>query len=226
MAIKLRNRAGKVLFLLIMISLVALTVNALEECQRVTPPGDIPCMLITPYDPDLGCANYTIRYFNSSGDNLANKTMGSLGVTGQCNVTFNYTTAGTYPYNISTGDTGVVLIQPEGRFMAYSAIGIIMIGITVLFGILAMNTKQVYAKIMLSIVTLFMIVSDFFIIARMFEIVNPAETGMVKVFDTFYFIAIQFFWIILLIVVFYTLMITFFWMKNIPLRKRQKREMS
>jgi hypothetical protein len=110
--------------------------------------------------------------------------------------------------------------------MAYSAIGIIMIGITVLFGILAMNTKQVYAKIMLSIVTLFMIVSDFFIIARMFEIVNPAETGMVKVFDTFYFIAIQFFWIILLIVVFYTLMITFFWMKNIPLRKRQKREMS
>lgn len=100
--------------------LLAPLVMGYDECKRVTPPGDIPCRVTTTWVPPSACNTYFAIIFNSSGDNVSTLGLSALGSSGFCMFNFTITTAGDYPYNISTGDTGNILVQGDDEMASLS----------------------------------------------------------------------------------------------------------
>lgn len=104
--------------------LVIPIVSALEDCQREIRPDDVPCLIITPITTDA-CSTVTITIFNNTPTLLATRTMAAFGSTGRCNTTFNFTAAGDYLFNFSTGDSGRITVDPEENFFFLYLIGIL-----------------------------------------------------------------------------------------------------
>ena len=88
---------------------------ALEQCEDIIEPEDIPCLIVTTWDYPDACNLYTLDLYNESGDTIQSFTMGDIGI--YCNTTFNYTNTGQYYYNISSGDTGSILVGAENLML-------------------------------------------------------------------------------------------------------------
>jgi hypothetical protein len=87
-------------------------VHAIEECQRVQDPQDIPCYIISSWHPSedvagASCSDYNLSIINGSGVIIQNHTWGDYFPA--CNVTFNLTTSGNYQYNSSLEDGNIVV---------------------------------------------------------------------------------------------------------------------
>ncbi len=104
---------------------LALGASALQECKSIQGPGGIPCRVSTTWDPG-NCIDFNVTIFNSSGDNLTTFLMSEYGSTGFCQFSFNFTTRGTYPYNITTGDTGSILVEGADEMASLSVVAFLM----------------------------------------------------------------------------------------------------
>jgi hypothetical protein len=100
---------------------------AIEECQKQMSASDIPCLVISTWHYPLACNNYNVDISNSSGMNIAILNMGDFGASGFCNFTFSNMTAGSYAYNISSGDSGSITVKEDNMIIGLVAgIGIVI----------------------------------------------------------------------------------------------------
>jgi len=110
------------------------------------------------------------------------------------------------------------------REMSYITIGVILAVVTFVFAFLSTKVKHWALQIGLSLFTIVMIIFDFFISARIIEIVDSAQTGMIYYLDTFFKIGVTFFRFALAGTVIFLI---YYMYKHIivsPYKKRQERE--
>lgn len=108
-----------------MLLFVTPLVGALEECQRVQNPTDIPCTIRSSWLPSTGCSE-TFYIFNETGGNIYNLSWAASPPF--CNVTWNYTDQATYIYNSSI-EAGVITVASTDFFI----MGILLIPIILAF---------------------------------------------------------------------------------------------
>lgn len=179
-----------IIFLLIPIA------YGIEECQRIIEPTDIPCRITTTWEYPLGCGNYTTIIYSEEGTQLNLMNLSSFGNTGFCNFTFNYTEKGSYIYNISSGDTGGILVQVDKMNMSI-ILGIGIICAVFLFFILKLENEHFLLKYFLifEIITMLSIIPSVFTINDPSLIFHKAYTRFLIVFwfyvGTFFFYKIM-----------------------------------
>ncbi len=212
----------KWILLILMVLLMFQIVNALTDCKGTMFPSDMPCILFGSWIPENECGSYEAKFYNQTPALLDTRTLGNYSILGLCNQTFNYTKIGSYYINFSYGDT--MRVNVEADEMSYITIGIILAVITFIFAFLATKVKHWALQIGLSLFTMVMIVFDFFISARIIEIVDSAQTGMIYYLDTFFKIGVTFFRFALASTVIFLL---YYMYKHIivnPIKKRENRE--
>ena len=99
---------------------------ALEECQGVMSPGDVPCMVISTWQIP-SCTTETIQIYKSNTTLIDTKTMSNWGVSGRCNATWNYSTIDSYVLNWSSGDSSKIIIEEDNNMLIALVIGISLI---------------------------------------------------------------------------------------------------
>ena len=92
---------------------------ALDECEEVIKPGEVPCRVTSTWVYPNACNTYTITLYEDSLG-IQNYTMDDFGI--YCNITFNYSDKGSYYYNVSSGDSGSILIKGEDEMASLSVI--------------------------------------------------------------------------------------------------------
>lgn len=96
------------------------------ECQRETYITDVPCIVITSWEYSTDCINNSVTIYNSTGESLTVKSLGDYGNTSLCNFTFNYSSTGTYPYNITSNDSGVINVINVTGEAGMASLGVIL----------------------------------------------------------------------------------------------------
>ena len=144
----------KIQLLLMLILIPIATATVMQECERIHSPGNIPCRVTTTYALE-SCNTYDAKIYNSSGSLLAIKDLGDFGI--YCNFTFNFTKPGDYYYNVSTGDTGQILLKEEDNMIIGMLIlAPLIFGLFLLIGAFSLSQEHAPLKIflfLLSIVT-------------------------------------------------------------------------
>lgn len=116
--------------IIIMLILSVGIVYGLEDCKDLMVSTDPPCIVKSSWEFHP-CDAEEVRIFNSTGDLLTNLTLGDYGDTGRCNITFNFTTIGSYTLNWTTGDSSHIIIQVDDEM--HVAIAIVLSVFSVLF---------------------------------------------------------------------------------------------
>jgi len=213
--------------LIILISLMMVqVVYSLKDCKGIMNPSDLPCILYGSWIPDNSCDTYEARIFNETPILINTRTLGTYGIIGRCNTTFgiypNETRVGSYSINFTYGDT--MRVNVEADDMNFIAIGLMLGIVTFIFAYLATKVKHWALQIGLSLFTMVMVIFDFFISARIIEIVDSAQTGMIYYLDTFFKIGVVLFRFALAGTVIFLI---YYMYKHIivnPLKKRQEKE--
>lgn len=127
-----------ILYILILVSLVSLAYG-INECTGIVEPKAVPCQVTTtwPY-PEL-CSNYTATLINITGIIIDTYQLDSFGI--YCNFTFNHSQVGNYYYNISSGDTGLIIVEAKDD-MASLSITIFIVLITIGVFILPFKVRK------------------------------------------------------------------------------------
>jgi len=115
-------------------------------------------------------------------------------------------------------------VNVEVEEMSYVTIGIILGIITFMFAFLATKVKHWALQIGLSLFTMVMVVFDFFISARIIEVIDSAQTGIIHYLDTFFFIGVTLFRFALAGTVVFLIYYMYKHIITNPLKKRQERE--
>ena len=174
---------------------------ALEECKSPTPTIDIPCRVTMWYPLASGCATYSAIIWNDTGHNITYLPLEDFGGSGLCSFNFTENRTGSYPFNVSNGDTGVVLV--ENNRMWLIAILLIPLGIAFMFLYWA-NTLQDKEEVikwflrMLSFLMLFVTFAGANIVINL----NPGFEGLQSLYN-FYWIGWLFWLMIALFLVFF-----------------------
>ena len=115
-------------------------VTAIQDCNGVITSSEVPCSIISSWQFPNDCNTYTVKIYDQEPNLLDTRTLGSYGITGRCNITFNYTTIGSYLLNWSTGDSSKIIVEEDNNMLLAMVIGIIcIIG---LFIFLTITTKE------------------------------------------------------------------------------------
>jgi len=115
--------------------------------------------------------------------------------------------------------------EPGGEpMMAYATIGLIMIGITFLFAWFAARAKSIAIQMGLSLITIVMVVFDFFMSARIMEAVDSSQVGLIGYLDTFYGVAVMIMQFVMWAVLIFILWFIYKLLKDAPRRKREAKE--
>ena len=205
-----------------MVLLLIPLVSGIEDCLGTMNPPDVPCSVISSWQFPNNCTTYTINVYNETPILLDTRTMADYGITGRCNITFNYSKVGSYLLNWSSGDSSKIIVEVDS--MSYITIGILLGIITFVFAYLTTKVKHWFLQIALSLFTLMMIFFDFFISARIIEIIDSSQTGMIYYLDTFFKIGVIIFRYALASTIVFLI---YYMYKHIlvnPERKRKERE--
>jgi hypothetical protein len=116
----------KCLIILLMFLLIVSVVNALENCKREMNSGEIPCRQLSSWDYPNDCNTYTVSIYISNSTLLDTRTMDNYGII-NCNITFNYTSQGSYFLNFSSGDTAIIIIEEDANMLIALVIGVSLI---------------------------------------------------------------------------------------------------
>jgi hypothetical protein len=135
-----------ILFILFLFIIMIPQSLAIQECKKINPSKDIPCLITTTWQPPNDCESYSIKIFNVSGDlltNGTNTTLGKFGMTGFCNYTFNMTDYGSYTYNLTTGDTGNIILEDETQMIVGIMILVpMLLSLVFLIGALMITSEE------------------------------------------------------------------------------------
>lgn len=139
-----------------LILLVLPLVVGLEECKGVVEPEDIPCRITSTWAYD-NCSNNSVTIYADNGSLVETKILGKYGETALCNFTFNYTSKGTYTYNVSSGDTGVVIVEVKMITIAM-IIGLSCIAFLFLYFSFNLDNEHFLLKILLIFFSLYAVI--------------------------------------------------------------------
>lgn len=150
-------------------------VHGMEECQREESPSSIPCNIISSWDYANDCTTYNITIYNGTGQEIQNRSLEDFGQSPFCNVSFNISTKGTYSYNISSGDTGTIIIKDMVDDMILSLgviIGTSVIAFLLLYFTFNIDKEYYLFKLLVS----FFAMSCFIIIAKLGHTISVGQT--------------------------------------------------
>src|SRR3990167_7404715 len=104
------------------------------DCEEVVTTTNIPCQIITAYKYTNACNTYTIKFYNSTPTLVGQKLLNNYGATGRCNTSFNFTEVDSYIFNISSGDSGRIIVEVDETMnlaitIALTAFSIVFVGI-------------------------------------------------------------------------------------------------
>jgi len=177
-----------ILSIIILLSMIPVAIG-IEECQRVVEPEDIPCSAITTWAYPLPCINYSVEIFNQSGNSLQILNLTSYGTTGLCSFNFTHSTKGTYVYNVSSGDTGVVVVEVKNMLIA------LIIGIAVICGVLfwfasMLSDEHIFFKILIYAGSIYMltIIPSAFIVNDVTIILYKSFMRLIQIFVVYIFV--------------------------------------
>lgn len=167
----------KLYIILYMIILIPL-VYSLDECERELETFDIPCRVTSTWDYPNACNTYEVTIYNNNGTALNTISLDTFGI--YCNFTFNYSDEGTYYYNVSSGDTGSILVKKDMEMIyRYLVYGGYLLVVLVLIGFMHLfkqdkGTPMVYGTIAsaLSFIMTAVLISGFNIFYGVTFIVN------------------------------------------------------
>ena len=172
--------------ILLIITLMIPLVTSLEECQRVVEPDDVPCAAITLWQYPNDCSTYMVNLFNQSGVLLEQVNLTTYGSTGFCQFNFTHETKGTYVYNITSGDSGIVVVEVKNMIMA------LIIGIAVICGILLwfahmLNDEHIFLKIIIIVgcISMLTIIPSAFIINDATIVLHKAYMRLLTIFSIY-----------------------------------------
>lgn len=137
-----------------------------------------------------------------------------------------------YKININATKSGAIESTSTGfltklggeKYMAYAVIGLVMMGITFLIGIFALKSKNSIAQISLTLLTILMIASDFFITSRIINAVDPTQLMLIGQMEKFYSIAIQVLKLGIWVMAFFTLYLIYKFWKSLPSQRKRRME--
>jgi len=201
-----------------MLLVVVSVVTAIDECQDAVNPSDVPCTILSSYQYGNGCGTYQVKIYNNTPALIDTVHMTDYGVTGYCNITFNYSTQGTYFLNFSAGESATVKVEEDS--MAFVAVSIILLGLLVAVIYTATKVKGQWMQIFLSLIGLVLITLTFYFSASIIHISYPQYTGLEDVFWTFYGICTTLIWVSM---AFAIVVLIFQLFKNFMLDERRKR---
>lgn len=116
--------------------LLVCVVNAIEDCEKEMLPDDIPCMIISSWSYSE-CNSSQAFIYNSTPTLITTRNFTNYGSTnGRCNFTWNYSSTGSYIWNVSNGDTGRIIVRYERDPMASLGIIIFVMALTAILFIL------------------------------------------------------------------------------------------
>ena len=103
-----------------MVLLLIPIVSAIDHCESEMMPGEIPCMVVSTWDYPGDCNAYQVSIYDETPSLLTTLNMSLYGVTGRCNVTFEYTERGSYTLNFTSSDAGTIIVNDsENRYYLY-----------------------------------------------------------------------------------------------------------
>lgn len=139
---------------------------SLEECKRVQETDGIPCRVTTTWQPPNACNTYDVQIFNDHGLLIENLTLGTFGNSGFCQFNFTQTSLGSYPYNITNGDTGNVNVIPvqETKMLSVIIGFVFIIAVLIWMGIIGQNVVMKFLPFSLALMEFIMLV--FIILAQ------------------------------------------------------------
>lgn len=207
---------------LIMVLMATQLVYGIKDCESIMNPSDLPCLILSSWEYPNDCNTYTVNIFNETPALLSTIIMGDYSEIGKCNITFNYSKTGSYFLKFSSGDTAIINVEADE--MAYITIGILLGIITFVFAFFTVKVKQWGIQIALGLLTLVMIVFDFFISARIIEIIDSTQTGIIHSLDTFFFIAVTLFRFALAGAIIFLIYYMYKYVLISPFRKRRIKE--
>ena len=145
--------------ILIMLLLTVAITSALDNCERVMNPSDIPCRQLSSWTYPNACNTYTVSIYQSNTTLLDTRTMGDYGI-GKCNITFNYTSLGSYLLNFSSEDTAIIIIGEDEDMILGIVLGVGIISALLLFFAFKLDDEHIVLKIlfMISSITLLILI--------------------------------------------------------------------
>ena len=188
-----------ILTFLIIIATVQIA-YATEECQGIIEPNDVPCVIKSSWEYD-NCNSTQVKIFDSSPSLLEIRNFTEFGSSKRCNITWNYSTEGSYFWNVTNGDTGTITVEVEDEMASLTVmlfIGIItaaifFIGIKVNF-----TENEVANFIIKRCIILFGL---FILTLDMAMIMTVSDTGGLGLQSELY----RFLWIILWVIRIYAI---------------------
>jgi hypothetical protein len=161
------NKKIITLLLFILIPLVL----GIDECQPVMSPSQARNCQITSSWTYLNCSAEIMQVYNETGIWQINYTFQDYGNTSLCKTDWNISTLGTYNYVITSGDTGIILVEAQN--MLSIIIGLISIAGIFLF--LAVRTQRIGLKIIGYIISFIQIlfISFLMYINELGDALNP-----------------------------------------------------
>lgn len=104
---------------------------AIDECKPVMSIEEADnCTVTTTWDYPNSCDSYQANVYNSNGTYLQNTNLTDFGQSHYCFFYWNLSNAGSYYYNISSGDSGSIIVEAENLIQN------IIIGIGIIAGLL------------------------------------------------------------------------------------------
>jgi len=98
------------LYLTLLIVLVPM-LYAVENCEKIIEPQDIPCRIVSAWNYTIPCNSHTAKVYNNSGINVINYTFQDYGNSLLCYFLFNYTTRGSYNIITDVDDNGEIIVR-------------------------------------------------------------------------------------------------------------------
>ena len=113
---------------MIIILLLIPTATALLMCEEVITPNDIPCAIISTWDYKE-CSTRQAKIYNSTPALVLTKNFSDYGASTRCNITWNITDIGSYIWNVSTGDSGHIIVEVDETMTLAVVIGLTLFSI-------------------------------------------------------------------------------------------------
>lgn len=168
---------------------------AIENCDKITEPNNIPCRIVSAWAYSPPCSNYISYIYNSTGGSVANYTFENHGISGLCSFNFNISTAGSYNFIVSNGDNGEIIVRYVNMLLGITVgIGIII----AIFMFLAFKLDESHGLLKLLLiffsVALISIIPAVYIIDNFATVFYKVIMGFVTVF-WLYVAGYFFYWI-------------------------------
>jgi hypothetical protein len=150
---------------------------SIPECQRQTKATDIPCNIISSWDPGT-CSNYNISIYNTSGV-IMNVTWQDYNIV--CSGLFNISVPGSYNYNSSI-ESGIITVVGDDEMI----LTLLLIPVAVMFFFLyyghTLEEGQEPLKWFFRLLALLMLIVIFGG-ANIAISMNPAYTNFLSLYD-------------------------------------------